>query len=275
MCPEYRDQVEASRKLCDQAQVELIKIAQAKILLPGTFNKACSEIFGGIFKGLGTESESWMTDADSAQSLGITPEHARQVFKFGFAAHGTDEQVKKYKLEAENQSFSVISEQDLGLEVTNISLGGSDPETRALYSHDGVKTLPILGKLHAKSWHKDSHTAQPEDLTVEEEEQLAKAGPAVKNYEFWVEDSLLESLFQGMKFEATVKQLSFGVWYFDAIFGIHCSFLTFLPNEMMIGWRQIEDEWLPPRSTEDEDGHDGQEAQGGDNDGELGEMNEP
>ncbi|KAL9128693.1 MAG: hypothetical protein Q9217_002686 [Psora testacea] len=248
VCPEYRDQVEASRKVCNQAETELIKIARARTLLPGTFNKACSEIFGGMYKGMYTASESWMKDEDREQSLGISPQYARQVFKIGLAAYATDEQIEKYKLESKKQTFSVVSEQDMGLEVTSIALGRSLPEIQALYNHAEAKTLPILGKLHAKTWH--SPSSPEEDLTADEEAELARNPLAHKDYEFWVEDVLLDKLFVGMKLEATVKQLNFGIWYFDAVFGVHCSFFTFLPNEMMIGWRAVEKEWLPPRSME-------------------------
>ena len=191
-----------------------------------------------------------MTDEDREQSVGISPQYARQVFRIGLAAYATDEQLEKYKSEGRDQSFSVVSEQDMGLEVTRITHGRSLPETQALYSHDQAKNLPILGKLHTKTWNNPS--APDEDLTEDEEAELATNPLAEKVYEFWVEDVLLDKLFVGMKFEATVKQLSFGIWYFDAILGVHCSFLTFLPNDMMTGWREIEKEWLPPRPAKAE-----------------------
>ena len=256
VCLEYRDQVAASRKLCDKAQTELIKIAQAQPLLPGTFNRACSEIFGGVFHGVDKAESTWMTAEEREHSVGVSPEDARKVFRIGLAAYATDEQLDKYKLEGKDQSFHIISEQDLGLEVTDITFGHSLPETQSLYNHEQAKSFPILGKLHAKTWH--SPSAAEEDLTEEEEAELAAHPTPGKQYEFWAEDYLLDKLFVGMKFEATVKQLSFGIWYFDAVFGVHCSFYTYLPNEMMIGWKKVEKEWLPPRPKE---GEGGQEAQ--------------
>ncbi|KAL9101991.1 MAG: hypothetical protein Q9163_002820 [Psora crenata] len=245
VCPEYRDQVEASRRICHKAETELIGIAQAKALLPGTFNIACSEIFGGIFQGIYSPSETWMNDNNTDQSVGISPQHARQVFRIGLAAYASDEQIDRYKSESKEQSFSVLSEEDVGLEVTSITLGRSLPEIQALYIRDEAKSLSILGRLQAKTWR--SPSAPEEDRTEDEDAELAAHPPTDKEYEFWADDVLIEKLSVGMKFEATVKQLSFGIWFFDAVFGIHCSFFTSLPNEMIIGWKKVEREWLPPR----------------------------
>ena len=251
VCPEYRDQIEASRRLCDQAQRELWQIAQTQSLLPGAFNMACSEIFGGIFRGIhNVVGEEWMSERDKKEmTVGISPEHARQVFKIGFAAHATNEQITKYKAEMGDQRFQIISTEDLSFEVTGTTLGSSMPDTQALYSHDQAKGLSILGKLHVKTWHNPG-TAD-EDLTEEEEAELVANPPATKKFEFWLEDEILEHIFVGMKFHATVKELSFGTYFFDAVHGVHCSFLTVLPNQLMIGWREVEKEWLLPRPTED------------------------
>ena len=251
VCPEYREQVEASRKICDQAEHELWQIAQVQALLPGTFNMACSEIFGGTYQGMFNEASlSWMNAEDKKKSsFGISAERARKVFKIGFAANATNEQISKYKEEMKGQQFSITNSQEISLEVTETILGGSIPDIQALYNSEHAKGLPILGKLKAKTWQ--SPAALDEDLTEEEEAELANNPPPVKGYEFWVEDDLLEKIFVGMKFGATVKQLSFGPHFFDACQTIHPSYFSFLPNEMMQGWREIEKEWLPPRLEED------------------------
>ena len=57
-----------------------------------------------------------------------------------------------------------------------------------------------------------------------------------------------------MKLQVTVKELSFGIYFFDAITGVHCSFFTILPNELMLGWKEIEKEWLLPRPGADGNG---------------------
>ena len=36
-----------------------------------------------------------------------------------------------------------------------------------------------------------------------------------------------------------VHRTSFGVEYFDSVQAVYCSFYTLLPNEEMIGWREL------------------------------------
>lgn len=253
VCPEYRDQVEAARRICDQAQEELLQIMRARVMLPGTFNMACSEIFGGVFQELrNSDSESWLDEEEKRQLfLGIEPDRARQVFRVGFAAHATEEQVAKYKANGADQRLGIVESEEVSLEVVDVTFGASSPEIQALYSCEQAKGVPILGKLRARTWQ--DPLGLDEDLTEEEELELAQIPPSVKTYEFWIEDALLEQLFVGLKFRTTVKTLSFGQQFFDQIQALRCSFFLVLPNELMSGWREVEDEWLPPRSRQDGD----------------------
>ena len=224
---------------------------RAQLMLPGTFNMACSEIFGGVFHELrDIDSTSWLDEEERKQlRLGLEPDRARQVFRLGFAALATEEQVAKYKADGADQCFGIIESEEVSLEVVDITFGASSPATQALYSSEQAKDVPILGKLHAKTWQ-DPVTLD-EDLTEEEERELAQNPPPVKTYEFWIEDVLLEQLSVGMKFRTTVKTLSFGQQFFDQIHALRCSFYLVLPNELMSGWKEVEDEWLAPRPTED------------------------
>ena len=260
VCPEYSYQVEAARKVCDQAQQELLQIIRARVMLPGTFNMACSEIFGGVFQGMrNSDTQSWLDEEERSRlSLGIEANLARQVFKIGFAAQATDEQVAKYKADGAIQRLGIIATEDVSLEVVDVAFGRSSPQVQALYSSEQAKGLPILGKLFARTWQDPS--AQEEDLTEEKELELARHPPISIEYEFWVEDALLEQLFVGLKFQTTIRTLSFGQRFFDEFHALRCSFFTVLPNELMVGWREIEDEWLPPRPTGD-----GNEQPGKDN----------
>lgn len=239
VCPEYRPQIYATRALCSLAEKELWQIVQAQALLPGDFNTACSEIFGGIFRGLYTSGEEeWAQGLEVKR--GMSPEMARRAFKVGLAAQAGKEIFKKYKTQSEEKTISVTSITDMGLEVTEVV--PATPQVLNIYSHDLAKGLKPLGLLKAKTWHKpgaDDH----EDLTEEEEAAAAATTTTiqqreVKEYEFWVEDHILEKCFVGMKFETTVTELSFGVSYFDALFGVYCSFYRVLPNEMMYGWKE-------------------------------------
>ena len=235
VAPEYRSQICAARTICTLAEKELWQIVQAESMLPGDFNTACSMIFGGTFHGLSiTGKEDWVQGVEVKK--GMSPEMARKCFKVGLAANAGRDIFDRYKAQSEAKTISITSITDVALEV--ISLIPATPQVQNIYTHSLAKDLKPLGLLKARTWTNPS--AKDEDLTLEEEEALAAATPhrEVKEYTFWVEDYLLKKLFVGMKFETTVTKLSFGVLYFDALFGVYCSFYRVLPNEMMFGWRE-------------------------------------
>ena len=234
-------------------------------MLPGDFNKSCSEIFGGLYQGMWSENQEWMQGLDVNYDVGISPHHARKVFKYALAANADEDTHSNYKRQLEEKTTKIASvNENTGFEVTEIIF--PTQEVLDFYAQPEAAGLKPVGKIRAKSW--TVPTAASEDLTEEEEEALAAIPPEIKHYEFWMENDVLSYCVVGMKVEATITELSFGVSYFDALDGVHCSFYQLLPNEFMAGWREPEKEWLPRRKkTDGELGFD-------DIPGEVGEENE-
>ena len=202
---------------------------------------------------------------DLDYEIGISPQHARRVFKYALAANATNDTHETYRQQLEEKTTKIASvNENTGFEVTEIIF--PDQETLDFYAQPELAGLKPVGKLRAKTWI--IPTAAGEDLTEEEEAALAARTPEVKHYEFWIEQDILSRCVVGMKVEATVTELSFGVSYFDAISGVHCSFYQLLPNELMAGWRAPEKEWLPMRKKTHDD------ANFDDLPGEVGEENE-
>lgn len=234
VCPEYIDDVNAARAVCKLAQRELTCIARGYSLLPGSFNQACSSIFGGMYRHSYIGNQDWANDLNIYK--GMSPDVARKTFKIGMAAHSSHEMFEKYKIQGPSHTISITNTITTGLEVTEIIL--ADREVLKLYQRKAAEGLKALGKMKARTWF--TPLAPEEDLT-EEEEAAAAAGtnpPEIIEYEFWVEDELLQRCFVGMKLETTVHRLSFGLDFFDNITGAYCSFYSSLPNEAMIGWRE-------------------------------------
>lgn len=248
VCPEYNDQIHAARRVCDQADRELWKIAQAGKLLPGNFNRACCVIFGGECRGLYTGDQEWAEGVDSGGDL--SPEAARKTFKFALTAQASNEMIEKYQSQTRDRSIGVTSVVDANLEVTEL-IPPSEAGL-ALYKSKAGDDLQPVGKLRAKSWF--NPLAYPDDLTVEEE-AAAAAGETgtTEHYEFWVEEELLRHCFVGMKLETKVHRTSFGVDYLDTVTGVRCSFFRLLPNEQVIGWRDPGPR-LPMREKPGEEG---------------------
>ena len=220
---------------------------------------ACSILFGGLYQGVYESNCEWMDDNEKKANAGMDPEQARRVFKFALAANADDEIFQIYKNHLAGNTCRITGSEEVGLEVTDIIL--RNDEARSLYAQRQCTGLKTIGKLKAKSWF-DASAAEEEDLTEEEEAALASNVPDVKHYEFWIEEDVLQHMFIGMKIGTKVTHLNFGVSYFDAINGVHCSFFNRSPNQMMGRWREPEKEWLPmrPKNTNGNNMDEGFEA---------------
>ena len=261
VCPEYKDQIYAARSAVDQADKELWLCTQAARLLPGEFNTACSELFGGPLRGLYVGDQDWAKGLLAGPPIvGISPQLARKTFKTGLVARGDERVFELYKKQDDANKIKVMKEIETGLEITEML--PAEHEVIDLYRSKVGQGLQPLGRLRAKTWHYPG--ASPEDMTEEEEAAAAAAPKVIKDYELWIEDEVLQKCFVGMKFITTIKELSFGVLYFDELRGVYCSFYDLLPNDAMIGWRKIEKTWLPMREKpeEAEDDEDGSDVKG-------------
>lgn len=245
VCPEYQAQVFAAKAVCDQTDKELPNVIRTRSYFPGDFQTACSEIFGGAYQGSSGEEVGWASDVKG--SAGISPELAIQTFRVGMASHAPDEMNKAYMDQSDSWSITITEAYDASLEVAQIVRASA--EVKNFYErHPSAKGLKPLGRLIAKTW--DPPYNLPKDLT-EEEKKAAETKPAnvVETHSFLVEDYILETCFVGMKFEVTIREMSFGLKFFDTTHGVFCSFYALLPNELMIGWRLPEAEPLPYRKS--------------------------
>jgi hypothetical protein len=253
VCPEFEEQVYAARRVCNTAEKELWKITQVGRWLPGEFNVACSTIFGGSHKGTySPDYMKWLPDGEGL--VGMSDKVAKQVVMFGIAAAGTEEQAIKFHELDRSAKIEVVNVYEAGFEVTEISF--ADSETRLFYKEQSAE-FRILGSLKARPWKNPA--LPPPDLTKEEERALAAQGHpdellGVADFEFLVEDATLRFMFVGMKIEATVRELNCGIKYFDTVIAVYPSFHTFLPNEMMLGWKNPKIKKAGEDDSDEDDG---------------------
>lgn len=258
VCPEYQDDINATRAVCLQAEKELWQIARANAMLPGNFNQACSTIYGGSYQNSYIGDQDWAQDLDGYKGMDL--KLAKRTFKYGLTANASDEMYERFKSQTVSRSISITSAVNTGLEITELIL--ADRQTLKLYDDQGAAGLRALGKLKARTWY---HPGDPDDDLTEEEEQAGGATTReIKEYEFWVEDELLQRCFVGMKIETTVRHLNFGLDFFDDIMGLYCSFYRILPNEMMIGWKEPGPRLAARPKPKDEVGAAGAGEEGGD-----------
>lgn len=254
VCPEHSESILAARKVCDLADKELLACHKVLTSLPGNFNMACSTLFGGEASHKHIEKPTWLADDDTTVlNLGMDKDTATRVFKFGIAAHATDDylagdspEVVQHRIL--NQKIAKL-EKNLGLEV--IEILPADPEHVALHAtKQGLGKGQALGKLICRSWKApsfDYFDLPPVDTRSAE-------GP--QTYEFWLEQHILDSCFVGMKIEGTVATLSSGLQVVDKVTAIRCSFYTLLVNDLV----SVADKWKEPVEVTREEWHEKMKA---------------
>ena len=245
VCPEYKVQVLASRDLCREATPELWSLAEASRWLPGDFNIACSTVFGGHYFRNYDGQTSWGDEQQpGATFVGMTPDLAMEVLKFGIAGAATVSVYKAFNERDQSPNFDdrvqvIETSYKTGFEIFKIVPPSKN--CLALYKRQSEDFRPV-GRLYARPWQNPD--AAPQDLTKDEKVALVHDSPqnAEQEYVFFVESVILNNLSIGTKIEATLHKLNCGVWFFEEVVNAYASFDTYLPNELMREWK--EPKWM-------------------------------
>lgn len=245
VCPEYRDQVLATRNFCRDATSEIWNAAEATRRLPGDFNIGCSTLFGGSYA-RDYDGKSWWGPENTSENVfvGMDTKEAFQVVKFGVAGAASEDVYKAFVdiLNDETREFGQAEvKEHAGFEITRIE--APSRECIEIYTANSQHFRPV-GRVYAKPW--ENPDALPEDLTPAEQTALTtcpsnkQTGPEREQtieYVFLVESILQSHLQEGMKVEATIRTLDCGIMFFDEVLNVYPSFDEFVLNEMMLGWK--------------------------------------
>lgn len=265
-CPEYRENIDEARRSCDIATKELWKNQQFTAKGPGDFNTACSTLFGGYFYDIYVENDTWTNPKDD--SVKITNEVARKLVKFALASAGSDDQALRFRGLATQNALTAVKVEDInGFEITAIF--PPDEDTKEFYKLHAPDLKPV-GRVLGKAYR---DPGKPRiDLSPKEKWEWENGKSPVPEFEFFLEESLLQYCYPGMKVITSVWELSCGIHYFDEVITAYCSIYTVLANDLMLGWKK-------PRSLvsgeedgeNDEDGkEDGKGCENGKERGEEG-----
>ncbi|KAI5305372.1 NADPH:quinone reductase [Ascosphaera pollenicola] len=244
VCPEYADNILAARNVVDTAQKELRLVHEADLWSPGDFNMACSTLFGGQYMDGYTGDAAWHQELPDRIEIegvrGLPDNVARKIVMFGIAGGASEEQALLFRDKATANTVEAARLEDVsGFEVVEVVQ--PDEGTREFY-RDSASDLQIIGKLRAKIWKDPGEP--PEDFPPEYYETPHKedfsASPKGYDFEFLVDEGLLRFCFVGMKFTADIYELEEcgGIYYFDNVLGIYCSFYTILNNGLLDGWKE-------------------------------------
>lgn len=233
---------------------------------------ACSTLFGGQYLNGYTGDADWRQERPDRIEIegirGLPDNIARKIVMFGIAGGATEEQALLFREKATTNSVEAARLEDVsGFEIVEIVQ--PDEETKEFY-RESAPDLQIIGKLRAKVWKDPGEP--PEDVPPdyyenfgEEEFQASAKG---YDFEFLVDEGLLRFCFVGMKFTADIYELEGcgGIYYFDNVLGIYCSFYTVLNNGLLDGWKEPRP-YIKATSNEDDMMDDDDE----DNDEEVGD----
>lgn len=232
VCPEYKDNINAARAVCDLAFTEIWNTRRILNVGTGDFNTGCAQLFGGVAYDFNTGEIGSEQVVDKPTSM--TDDVARKVIKFALAGGGTYGQALRFRELANRDELEANRFDQEGFEV--IAITPPDDELRDFYHYQAPDLEPV-GKIRAKPWQDPS--LAKEDLPPNHDQESEPDVP--DEYEFFLEESLLKICFVGMKVDATIWELNCGVYYFDKIMSVCCSFYTTLPNDMIMGWKKPRD----------------------------------
>jgi hypothetical protein len=248
VCPEYQDEIDKARQTCDMAAKEVWKARQVVHEGPGSFNQACSMLFGGNYFDAVDDPEIWKNIKFAEQDR-MTQQIARKVLMYAIAGVGPDERAIKFKDIAEKEQFEIKRIEDIdGFEI--VSIEQPTALTVGFYKEYAPDLKPV-GVVRAKEF-RDPAKGGFNLSNLEEEKWKAGKAPSYE-FEFFLEGDLLAHCFPGMKALTKVFELNCGIHFFDEIMVCLPSFYVFLVNDLMIDYKrsktkEITDRWIVQRA---------------------------
>lgn len=228
VCPEYQDNVNAARLVCERARVELPLITQAARALPGNFNRAAKQFLVDGAGGSAAEITLKVGIALAAMQAGDSSLVDR------LRDDGPVDIIRKSVESYRVDGLQHPSEEDL----RRIS------KLQTMNNMTGASTLQPVGRLVLKSCTiEDGWATTPTE--AEFDESTARVDF------FIVEEDVLKVLVPGMKLKLDVVELSIGLKIITKVHNVWPSYYTFLPQELMWYYKTPELNLRPAPSIHD------------------------
>ncbi|KAI1460277.1 Argonaute siRNA chaperone complex subunit Arb1-domain-containing protein [Annulohypoxylon moriforme] len=231
VCPEYNDDIERAKNLCNYAPVELRMMHELLREMPGKFNTTCKELFcdGEVYK---SEGEITGDLYDKVISFRVTVLTTAQEWIQKRLMRSNDPTVTRVIKETEEtyKVHAIRLPHPSGYEIIADELEAAD--------HKG-KGVPC-GLLHLKKsiiGHGYNNVLRPEQFKTDD----------MGYEEFLLEEEHLKKLSLGMKIRAVVCELDNGLRFIKQVMEIRVPWDLFLPQMLMEGWKDpVPNERLPP-----------------------------
>ncbi|CAG8880227.1 unnamed protein product [Penicillium salamii] len=241
VCPEQKEDLEAARETCDRCEKELWLCQQiVRHDGPGHFNRACSTLFAGYYYDAPDDPDAWRHVRFVSKDT-FTRDIARKVIKYAIAINGDDRMTRKFKCLVEWDKLQTKQVEDIdGFEI--ISIEYPSEEARAYYRELAPDLLPV-GRVKAREF-RDEGRGEFDLAPWEKIDWDAGFAPAY-NFEFFLEESVLDLLLPGMKVITTVYETNWGMHFYDEVMSVLPTNYLFTYNDWMIDYKTPEPiEWI-------------------------------
>ncbi|CAK7205397.1 hypothetical protein SEUCBS139899_008168 [Sporothrix eucalyptigena] len=258
VCPEYEDDVKASRAICEKAKTELPNCLLALPHMPGQFNLACVKLFCNkpehkvfddgldlleisankawdaehIFrttvelqdKVIGSKATKMAKEDLSSIHIARTREAELEITRLVRSPKGVRERYDKWMAEAEQAKQANESPKDGPKTVCgeNSKSGTSSDESNA---------VKMAGVVIAKHYSIETGVANQPHLTEEELESRGREA-------FFLDTDIMDMLVIGMKLRVVMHELNCDLSFVSMVKELMPSFYVFLPQELMVDWKE-------------------------------------
>lgn len=243
VCPEYQDDIQTALGAAARARLEYPAMARFNAALPGLFNLSAGRLFANA------------TSQDfSLLQLKLPEDYSPEiVFYTSLAALGQDIPNK-----------GVIRQYDCVLQLCNIELPSTDIINRFRRIATGPELKPLACAPLGRATFR---TTTVEDGWVDPRAADGTMNP--NDVVVFLETNILKNMSIGMKLSVTLCELNTGLQFIKAVEAVYPSFYTFLPQQLMKGFKQPRIDEQPPPSIHDNGRQDLDQDQDEDQDGEL------
>jgi hypothetical protein len=235
VCPEYNADIMKAREICNSTVDQITRTFQIVQDTPDEFSRACYALFKGG-KAIYAEYDDW----DTLKRM--SKEHAQRVFYASVAAHDVlYNKVKGTTVE----DIQIVHHVMQHFEVEHIAL----PSEEQVRQYLGVKDEHgVTGNIKPCGLL----TAKAIDLVSGwDTGDVVGPAPGIKPQEvFVVGANVLEQLVVGIKVKLAVCVLNIGVKFIKDVHDVRPTYYTFLPQELMLRYREPTPSDRPAPSTE-------------------------
>ncbi|CAK7211338.1 hypothetical protein SBRCBS47491_001090 [Sporothrix bragantina] len=255
VCPEYDEDVKASRAICEKAKTELPNCLNALPHMPGQFNLACVKLFCKE-----PQHRAFDDGLDPLEATTNKDWDAEHIFRTTVELQDKAIGSKATKMAKEDiTSIHIVQTREVELEITRLVRSPRGVRER----HAAMAKSVAEAKQPDAGGEKEKHENDKKDDTTDDDKRFPKmAGVVITKYysieegianqphftedelasrgpeAFFLDTGIMGLLCVGMKLRVVMHELNCDINFVSVVKNLLPSFYTFLPQELMVDWKE-------------------------------------